>query len=143
MSPHRQDGPLTEAELRHIARRWLPDAPSSPDTIESDVERLLAAVRHERKLVRDAERGAAGCWDFIVGTTEIASLLQVEQDTVRTWSSPGLAARNYGFPRSKAKISGRQLWDVRDVLAWAKETGRLPKNLTLDHALKFLRSLRG
>jgi len=50
---------------------------------------------------------------------EIADELGVRQDTVNKWRD-----RHSDFPEPRWFVSGFPAWDLADVKAWAKATGR-------------------
>lgn len=54
-----------------------------------------------------------------VGVMEIAEALDVRQDTVNKWRD-----RHESFPAPRWFVSGFPAWDLADVKAWAKQTGR-------------------
>jgi predicted DNA-binding transcriptional regulator AlpA len=54
-----------------------------------------------------------------VGLIEIAERLGVKRATVDMWKLRGL------LPPAKWTVGGRPAWDWADIMAWAKETGRL------------------
>ncbi|MCX2714126.1 hypothetical protein [Mycolicibacterium sp. J2] len=56
---------------------------------------------------------------FLVGPAEIADLLGIEANTVNVWK-----ARHADFPKPVKRLRSGDLWDVREVQAWAKATGR-------------------
>lgn len=57
----------------------------------------------------------------LVGTEEIADLLEVERRTVNVWKQRGR------LPDPYATISGTPIWLRGDVIAWAKATNRWPE----------------
>jgi hypothetical protein len=59
--------------------------------------------------------------EHIVGPSEIADLLGVHANTINQWK-----ARDLDFPTPIRRLRGIDLWDKRDVLAWARRTGRYP-----------------
>lgn len=61
----------------------------------------------------------------IVGTPDIARRLNVEQDTVRHWRIRTTRGRQ--FPLPKWYVANSPVWDWADVEAWARESGRLPR----------------
>lgn len=67
-------------------------------------------------VARQVER--EGCQ--LVGTEEIAEMLEVERRTVNVWKQRGR------LPDPYAVISGTPIWLRDDVHAWAAETNRLP-----------------
>lgn len=55
-----------------------------------------------------------------VGMTDIADRLGVKQQTVIMWKLRGV------LPPHRWEVSGRPAWDWnRDIVPWAKDTGRL------------------
>jgi hypothetical protein len=59
----------------------------------------------------------------IVGPAEIADLLGVHANTINAWK-----VRDVDFPTPIRRLRGIDLWDRRDVLAWAERTGRYPRS---------------
>lgn len=57
----------------------------------------------------------------LVGTEEIAAMLEVERRTVNVWKQRGR------LPDPFATISGTPIWLRADVVAWAKSTDRWPE----------------
>lgn len=70
-----------------------------------------------------ADDGAEGTLrqlaQFLVGPAEIAQLLGIEANTVNVWK-----VRHADFPKPVKRLRSGDLWDVREVEAWAKATGR-------------------
>jgi hypothetical protein len=58
----------------------------------------------------------------IVGPAEIADLLGVHPNTINAWK-----IRHLDFPTPIRRLRGIDLWDRREVLAWAQRTGRYPR----------------
>lgn len=58
---------------------------------------------------------------YIVGPAEIASLLHVDSNTINAWK-----ARDVDFPQPIRRLKHIVLWDEREVLEWARRTGRYP-----------------
>lgn len=56
---------------------------------------------------------------FLVGPAEIAELLSIDANTVNVWK-----VRHADFPKAVRRLQSVDLWDVREVKAWAKSTGR-------------------
>lgn len=56
----------------------------------------------------------------LVGTEEIAEVLQVERRTVNVWKQRGR------LPEPYAVISGTPIWLRDEIEAWARETNRWP-----------------
>jgi hypothetical protein len=61
--------------------------------------------------------------EHIVGPAEIADLLGVHANTINQWK-----ARDLDFPMPIRRLRGIDLWDRREVLVWAKRTGRYPRS---------------
>lgn len=61
--------------------------------------------------------------EHLVGPAEIAALLNVEANTVNVWK-----ARHADFPGAIRRLKTGDVWDVREVRAWAEQTGRYPTN---------------
>lgn len=57
----------------------------------------------------------------LVGPAEIGELLRVEANTINIWKT-----RHLDFPRPVRRLKSSDLWDVREVRAWAKSTNRFP-----------------
>lgn len=66
---------------------------------------------------RDQLRSLA---DFLVGPAEIAELLQIEANTINVWKN-----RHPDFPTPVRRLKSLDVWDVREIRAWAEKTGRL------------------
>lgn len=64
----------------------------------------------------------AGALD-VVGMSEIAELLGVARNTAYGWSRRRLLP-----PPDYPKVNGHQAWKASTILAWARDTGRLPKD---------------
>lgn len=60
--------------------------------------------------------------EHIVGPAEIADLLGVHANTINAWK-----VRDLDFPAPIRRLRGIDLWDRREVLAWAERTGRYPR----------------
>jgi predicted DNA-binding transcriptional regulator AlpA len=65
--------------------------------------------------------GLADLARFIVGPAEIAALLHVDSNTINAWK-----ARDVDFPQPIRRLRHIVLWDEREVLEWARRTGRYP-----------------
>jgi hypothetical protein len=61
--------------------------------------------------------------EHIVGPAEIADLLGVHANTINAWK-----VRDLDFPTPIRRLRGIDLWDRREVLAWAERTGRYPRS---------------
>lgn len=59
--------------------------------------------------------------EYLVGPAEIADLLKVEANTVNVWK-----VRHDEFPAPVRRLRHGDVWDVREVRAWAERTGRFP-----------------
>jgi hypothetical protein len=55
----------------------------------------------------------------LVGPAEIASILKIEANTINAWKK-----RYPDFPAPVRRLKTGDVWDDREVLAWAKKTGR-------------------
>lgn len=55
-----------------------------------------------------------------VGIVEIADHLNVKRKTVDQWRQ-----RHDDFPAPRWTVGGRPAWNLDDIEAWAKTTGRL------------------
>jgi hypothetical protein len=62
----------------------------------------------------------------LVGAAEIAALLKVNANTINTWK-----VRHPDFPLPLRRLKGLDIWDDRDVLDWAAQTGRKIGDTTL------------
>lgn len=58
---------------------------------------------------------------FLVGAAEIAELLRVHPNTINAWK-----VRDLDFPLPIRRLRGLDIWDQREVLAWARRTNRYP-----------------
>lgn len=56
----------------------------------------------------------------LVGPAEIAALLSVDANTINVWK-----VRHAEFPTPVRRLRSGDLWDVREIRAWAQRTGRL------------------
>jgi hypothetical protein len=69
-----------------------------------------------------------------VGVDGIARHLGVSQNTVVTWRRR--SAKEWvnveKFPEAAGQISGKDWWWLVDILDWAKATGRLKEDCTLE-----------
>ncbi len=75
---------------------------------------VTVASGEEIETLRDLAR-------FLVGPAEIAELLGIEANTINVWK-----VRHADFPKSIRRLRSGDLWDVRDITAWARATGRQP-----------------
>ena len=57
---------------------------------------------------------------MIVGSREIATLLEVKPGTVRQWRK-----RDIGFPEPSQVLATGPVWLEADIVKWARRTGRL------------------
>jgi hypothetical protein len=57
----------------------------------------------------------------LVGPAEIGRLLHVGANTINIWKM-----RHSDFPRPIRRLKSSDLWDVREIRAWAERTNRLP-----------------
>ena len=55
----------------------------------------------------------------LVGPAEIGELLGVDANTVNVWK-----ARHQQFPSPVRRLRSGDIWDKREVIAWATATGR-------------------
>lgn len=65
---------------------------------------------------RDSLRELAA---HLAGPAEIASRLGVEANTINVWKN-----RHADFPTPVRRLKSGDLWDIREVQAWAEQTGR-------------------
>lgn len=63
---------------------------------------------------------------FLAGPAEIATVLGVQANTVNVWQRRGV--KGQAFPEPVIKLAGCNVWDIRDVIAWADKTGRSVQN---------------
>ena len=57
----------------------------------------------------------------LVGPAEIGELLGVDSNTVNVWK-----VRPVQFPAPVRRLRSGDIWDKREVIAWATATGRYP-----------------
>lgn len=57
--------------------------------------------------------------EFLVGPAEIAEMLGVEANTINVWK-----IRHADFPVAVRRLKSGDIWDVREIRAWALATGR-------------------
>lgn len=57
----------------------------------------------------------------LVGPAEIGELLGVDANTINVWK-----VRHPQFPAPVRRLRSGDIWDKREVIAWATETGRYP-----------------
>ncbi len=57
---------------------------------------------------------------FLAGPREVGRVLGVDANTVNVWLRRGRA----GFPAPLVRLAGCSVWDIREVIAWADQTGR-------------------
>lgn len=56
---------------------------------------------------------------YLAGAAEISEVLGADSNTINQWK------RRYAdFPTQVVVLSGRPLWDIREIIAWARRTGR-------------------
>lgn len=55
----------------------------------------------------------------LVGPAEISELLGIDANTVNVWK-----ARHPEFPAPVRRLRSGDIWDRREIIAWATETGR-------------------
>jgi hypothetical protein len=67
----------------------------------------------------ETERSLRGLAKFLVGPAEIAERLGVEANTINVWK-----ARHPNFPEPVRRLKSGDVWDVREIRAWAELTGR-------------------
>jgi len=60
---------------------------------------------------------------FLVGPAEIGELLSVDANTVNVWKT-----RHQDFPAPVRRLRSGDIWDKREIIEWAKATGRLADN---------------
>lgn len=59
--------------------------------------------------------------EHLVGPAEIANLLNIEANTINVWK-----VRHADFPGPVKRLKTGDVWDVREIRAWAERTGRYP-----------------
>lgn len=57
--------------------------------------------------------------EFLVGPAEIGTLLSVDANTVNVWKT-----RHKNFPTPVRRLRSGDIWDRREIIAWATATGR-------------------
>lgn len=88
----------------------------------------FCAVRNNLVNVNDEDRGSLReLARYLVGPAEISALLNVEANTVNVWK-----VRHAEFPKPVKRLRSGDLWDVREIAAWAAATGR-PASKSLEH----------
>ena len=60
--------------------------------------------------------------EHLAGPAEIAEALGVHPNTINQWK-----VRHADFPQPVRVLRLGSIWDLREVVAWAKRTGRLPQ----------------
>jgi hypothetical protein len=68
---------------------------------------------------KDQEHELRALAAHLVGPAEIASILNIEANTINAWKK-----RHPDFPVPVRRLKTGDVWDDREVLAWAKKTGR-------------------
>jgi hypothetical protein len=68
-----------------------------------------------------AESDLRALAEHLVGPAEIGELLGVDANTVNVWK-----VRPVHFPTPVRRLRSGDIWDRREVIAWARETGRYP-----------------
>lgn len=63
--------------------------------------------------------------DHLVGPAEIGELLGVDANTVNVWK-----VRHAQFPAPVRRLRSGDIWDRREVIAWAAATGRYSTGTT-------------
>ncbi|MDR6200889.1 hypothetical protein QE374_002798 [Microbacterium sp. SORGH_AS428] len=59
---------------------------------------------------------------FLAGPKEVGVVLGVEPNTVNVWQRRQESTTP--FPSPVVRLAGMAVWDIREVIAWADETGR-------------------
>lgn len=83
--------------------------------------RLLQKGDLASELVADRDDELRSLARHLVGPAEIAELLRIEANTINVWKT-----RHLDFPAPVRRLKSGDVWDAREVLAWAKKTGRYP-----------------
>ncbi len=68
-----------------------------------------------------AESDLRGVAEHLVGPAEIGELLSVDANTVNVWK-----VRHPDFPTPVRRLRSGDLWDRREIIEWARSTGRYP-----------------
>lgn len=63
--------------------------------------------------------------EYLVGPAEIGELLGVDANTVNVWK-----VRHPQFPAPVRRLRSGDIWDRREVIAWATATSRYPTDVT-------------
>ncbi len=71
--------------------------------------------------LNEEQRSLRRLAEFLVGPAEIAEMLGVEANTINVWK-----VRHADFPAAVRRLKSGDIWDVREVRAWALATGRSP-----------------
>lgn len=66
----------------------------------------------------------------LVGPAEIGELLGVDANTVNVWK-----VRHAQFPAPVRRLRSGDIWDRREIIAWATATGRYPSEAQSVNAL--------
>lgn len=69
--------------------------------------------------VADEDQELRALAGHLVGPAEIATLLGIEANTINVWKT-----RHVDFPPPVRRLKTGDVWDAREVLAWAEKTGR-------------------
>lgn len=106
-----------QAEQEAVCRGFFDRHKTTPLQLAERLD-LITFVTDNRRNTMTTTRTTEGC--DLVGTEEIAAMLQVERRTVNVWK------QRERLPEPYAVISGTPIWLRDDIVAWAEETGRLP-----------------
>lgn len=68
---------------------------------------------------------------FLVGPAEIGELLKVEANTINVWK-----VRHPDFPPPVRRLRSGDVWDSREITAWAVRTGRIREATPADPSQK-------
>lgn len=55
----------------------------------------------------------------LAGPAEIAEILKIEANTINVWK-----VRHSDFPQPVRRLRSGDIWDMREVITWAKATAR-------------------
>jgi hypothetical protein len=67
----------------------------------------------------EAEPDLRAVAQHLVGPAEIGELLGVDANTVNVWK-----VRHAEFPTPVRRLRSGDIWDGREIIAWARATGR-------------------
>ena len=59
---------------------------------------------------------------YLAGPKEVAAVLGIQSNTVNVWRRR--ASGGLEFPKPIVALAGTNIWDIRDIIAWADATKR-------------------